>query len=504
MRIVWVGIVFILSLNLVWAKPAPGRNVVAPDDPVTTRELAMARLDRAAAAIDQGRHGDALSDIQQAIVSGRLSAEESDWGSYLRARALSGLGRPEDAAAEARARFTQRNNPYAFRSLVAVHMLNTDPEAAAREFLELPAGSGARLTSLVNVQTVTAIAEGLRSRDASLRRTFLGWLIAQPYTGPASSKIDDALRFMHLTGLLGEGDIARASAQAIALETPSMFVALLTDKSYEALWADPAVLTMTPQTMLERVRARAFAMSAHGLKRGGDALEAARAFRAVGDPVRAIDVLNSALTTPRLKAELGRQSRVLMIEKAYAFADLSKIAEARAVFIALLDQFADEPVLTRLAYARVMEAAGQTNTALEIMRPLDTAQLPSAARAIGLMITVCASSAAGRTVEAKDALTRLQELDLNAAPSLLEAHLCLADDRSAISLIRRWLESETHRRNAIPALQLYGEPPSIPPRLSDRRRRLHSIIASGDVQDALKPHGRTLGWAFTRAHALSY
>lgn len=494
---------FIVAV-LLWAPVAAAQQEVAPDEPPVTPALVQFRLERAAASIDQLRFTAALADLDDALKSQAAEPLQEDWARYLRGRALSGVGRANDGEAEVRGHFARRPTPYNFKSLFTILALRKKWPAAAGAIVELPDSvfpvvNGAPLGTVMGVLSSLNEAGQLDLHDRLLER-----LVKAGYSGPYGGKTDDALRLNYIQRLLSKGQVADAAAQTKFLETPSVMVALLADRDYEPLWEDANVKALTAKDMQARVRARAVALVARGLAHGGEVLEAVRAFRAAGEPAKAVEVAEKGIAAIAQKPRARRFARQILIEKAYALADQGRASAAENAFDQLLRDYPEDPVPIRLAYARVLEAAGQGAKALTVLDPLDPEGLSIPARAVSLQISVCAQADSNDKPAVREARLELEDMGLDSAPALLEALLCLRDDEAARKLILAWLLRSDIRQGAIAALQLYAEPKTVLPALLDRRRRLQALIAREDVQTALKPHGRTLGWSFQRATALSY
>jgi tetratricopeptide (TPR) repeat protein len=482
----------------------PGEQDVAPDEPVASAALAQARLERGAAAIDQGRFADAARDIGAAISSGLMTPEQSDWASYLRARAMLGQGAKGDAVNEAKRYFRTRNNPYAFRSLISILTQAERWDEAARSILELPPDKFVFVQEMPHA-TAESILDGLaRGGEARLRGQLLATLVTFGYVGPYGGKPPDNLRFDYVTILTGEGRFDDAARQVPYFESPSVFVSLLTDKRFLPLWESLQVKSLTPEHMTMRTRMRAVALVNRGIRHGGEALEAMRNFRAIGEAQRAVALSDTLFASPAFAAATRRFGRVILIEKAYALADLGQAGLASSVFARVLHQYPEEPVVTRLAHARVLEGAGEARRALDIIAPLEPRGLSEPARAVALQVTACAAAALQQSVLVRDALEGLETIGLNAAPAQLEARICAGDESGARKLIFEWLGRSDLRASAIAALQLYAEPRGVLPVILERRRRLRSLIAREDIQAALKPYGRTIGWAYQRATSVGF
>lgn len=496
-------VVGLCVLALAWASFAAAQQEVAPDETPSTPALVQFRLERAAASIDQMRFTAALQDLDEALKTQAAEPLQEDWARYLRGRALSGMGRANDGEAEVRGHFARRPTPYNFKSMFTILALRKKWGAAAGSVLELPDSLFGNVNG-APVNTMLRVSMGLsEAGQTELRDRLLERLVAGGYVGPFGGKTDDHLRLDYIRRLIASGKASDAAAQTKFVETPSVLVALLTTRAFEPLWELPEVKGLSAQEMQARVKARAAALSARGLRHGGEVLETVRAFRAAGEPAKAVDAADKGVAAIASKPNGRRYSRLILIERAYALADQGRGSAAGNAFEQLLRDFPEEPVPVRLAYARVLEAAGQGEKALAVLEPLDPDSLTSPARAVSLQITVCAHGG-GDNPMARDARLELEDMGMDAAPALLDALLCAKDDEAAQKLIMGWLLRSDIREGAVAALQLYAEPKSVLPVLSDRRRRLQALIAREDVQAALKPHGRTLGWAFQRATALSY
>ncbi|HAH11183.1 MAG TPA: hypothetical protein DCL48_13880 [Alphaproteobacteria bacterium] len=499
---VWGRIV--AAVWLLCAGLAGAQQEVAPDPPLTSRALVQARLERAAATIDQARGQGALGDLDAVLKSEYLTPDLSDWAHHLRARALVSAGRGSEAEALARQRYAGAASGYNFKSLISILALRQRWAAGAQVMLDVPK---ARISDLnaVALPVVETILNGLeRAGDKPLYAKVLAKLTSEGYQGLYGGKTDDTLRLRHIAVLTGAGQLPQAVQEAKFLETPAAFVALLADRRFEPLWALPEIAALTPQLMQERVRARADALVARGISHGGEALEAVRGLRAAGDPLKAAQVAADAVGPVRRRQGGARYAKAILLERAYAFADLGRVKDAAAVFDVILKQFPEEPIAVKLASARVLEGAGQAKAALAVLETLDMEGLSAPAQAVALAVTACAQAVLGQKELAAEARDELAALGLNAAPAALEAALCARDDAGARALVLAWLSKPELRGAAVAALQLYEEPRTVLPAQLDRRRRLRALIASADVQAAVFPHGRTMAWSFQRATAVSY
>lgn len=503
-RLAMFRVLGFVILACVWAPFAAAQQDVAPDEPALTPAVVQFRLERAAASIDQMRYTAAISDLDEALKTQAAEPLQEDWARYLRGRALAGMGRGNDGEAEVRAHFARRPTPYNFKSVVTILAVRKKWAAAASSVLELPDSLFANVNG-APVNTILRVSMGLaEAGQTELRDNLLARLVVSGYTGPYGGKTDDTIRLDYIRRLIEKGQVADAAAQTKFVETPSVMITLLTDRGFEGLWETPDLKALTAKDMQFRVKARAAALSARGLKHGGEVLEAVRAFRAAGEPARAVEVADKGIAAISAKPNARRYSRLVLVERAYALADQGRASAAENAFEQLIRDFPEDPVAIRLAYARVLEAAGQGAKALTVLEPLDPDGLSTPARAVSLQIAVCAQSGGSENPAGRDARLELEDMGMDAAPALLDALLCAKDDEAARKLLLGWLLRSDIRQGAVAALQLYAEPKSVLPALSDRRRRLQALIAREDVQAALKPHGRTLGWAFQRATALSY
>lgn len=489
---------------LFWAPWAAAQQEVAPDEPPVTPALVQFRLERAAASIDQMRFTAALMDLDEALKTQAAEPLQEDWARYLRGRALTGIGRANDGEAEVRSHFARRPSPYNFKSVFTVLALRKKWAAAAGAVVELPDALFANVNG-APVNAVSRVLVGLsEAGQLDLRDRLLERLVTAGYTGPYGGKLDDGIRLDYIRRLIASGRAAEAAAQTKFIETPSVMVALLADRTFEPLWELPELKALTAKEMQTRARARAAALSARGLKHGSEVLEAVRAFRAGGEPGKAVETAEKGFAAIAQKPNARRFARQIMIEKAYALTDQGRSSAAENAFDQLLRDFPDDPVTIRLAFARVLEAAGKGDKAIAMLEPLDPDGLSTPARAVSLQILICSRNGDLDNPLLRESRLELEDMGLDAAPALLDALLCMKDDVAARKLVLDWLLRSDIRQGAIAALQLYAEPNSVLPALSERRRRLQALIAREDIQAALKPHGRTLGWSFQRATALSY
>ena len=106
---------FLLGVDLVSAAPAGQAS-----KPVLPSASFDARLQQAAAAIDDGKFNQALGLVKSAEDTGTLAEREADWAAYLRARALVATGQSKDAEKIIRERQRAYPNAYNWASLVSI------------------------------------------------------------------------------------------------------------------------------------------------------------------------------------------------------------------------------------------------------------------------------------------------------------------------------------------------------------------------------------------------
>src|SRR6185295_4057090 len=167
--------------------------------------------------------------------------------------ALAGLGKLDEAEDTVRERYRANSNAYTWASLVAILATCGRFEEAASAILDLDEES-LFLANRLKPSIIESIAAGLEGKAISLRDKLVMRLVDGGYTGPTSHRTPDLLRLRYIGSLLRQRRIEDAARQTESLESPSILSIMLTDKSFEPLWTQPAVRAlMTPAMLVARV-----------------------------------------------------------------------------------------------------------------------------------------------------------------------------------------------------------------------------------------------------------
>ena len=161
---------------------------------------ATSQLDQAATAIDEARYQDAIQLLNQP--AGTLASDaDRDWGSYLKARALVGLGHGEAAESAVRERYRSKPSAYAWASIVSILTAQGRYDAAAAEILKLEEETFVFVNRL-RPRTIDDIVTALEHSGANTTRDqLITRLVADKYTGPTATRVPDSLRLRYI-GLL--------------------------------------------------------------------------------------------------------------------------------------------------------------------------------------------------------------------------------------------------------------------------------------------------------------
>lgn len=456
---------------------------------------ANSRLERAAGAIDDGRFDDALKLVSEAFDARPLKADDADWASYLRARALAGLGRLDAAEATVRERHRNNSNGYTWASLIAILAVCERYEEAAGAILELDEES-LFLANRLRPGIIESIASGLDGKANALRDKLVMRLVDGGYTGPSAQRVPDLLRLRYVGLLLRQRRVEEAAHQTELLETPTILSVLLTDKAYEALWDHPTVRAMmAPEMLVARVERGVQARLEMDTLSSSDWLDVMRALRIIGRADEAVRLGLHALEQAR--QEQRPAGRALRLEVASAYADLGQAWAARRNAKELMREEATAPVSLRIAVAKIFEETGDDEGALLLLSTLgEAAQAPEALRT-----AACAAHDLGRFERRDAALAALSSFAKTAPAEVLDAYVCTGERAKAEALLTGMLAKPELRGQAILTAQLYADPTKAVSDQHDMRYRMKALAASAAVQGAIKPYGRTIALPFTIANA---
>ncbi len=493
------GFWIILASSLAAAPPGPQVAVAAPQakmqSGVPSATATDSRLERAANAIDDGHFDDALKLVGEVHGDARLAATDADWASYLKARALVGLGRGDDAEATVRERYRDNANGYTWASLVAILATSGRYEQAASAILDLEEEQLIYANRL-RPSVIESIVAALGDDKAVLRDKLIVRLVEGRYTGPSSQRVPDLLRLRYVNLLLRQHRIEDAAHQTDTLESPAILSMLLTDKSFEPLWAHPTLRALlAPGALVARVERGVQARLEAQALTSSDWLDMMRALRVIGRADEAVRLGLHALAQAR--TEKRAAGPALRLEIASAYADMGQAWAARRTARELLREEASAPAALRIQIAEILEISGDDEGALLLLGSLGEAgQSPAALRA-----TVCAAHDLDRPVKRDEALAKLAALAETAPGEALDAFVCAGEKEKAAAVLAAMFKRPDMRATAILAAQLYADPSVPATDQSDMRYRMKALVASASVQEAIKPYARTMALPFMMANA---
>lgn len=451
------------------------------------------RLERAAGAIDDGRYAFALDLVSGAIGDGGLSSGDGDWAAYLKARALTGLGKADDAEKTVRARYAASPNGYTWASLVAILTTNGRHGEAAAAILDLEEENFImvnRLRPAVVESIVTSLDSG-PVRDRLIVR-----LVEGRYSGPSGQRVPDTLRLRYIAMLLGQGRVENAAQQTEALETPSILSVVLTDRAFEPIWENPSLRAlMAPGALVARVERGLQLQLEQASLTSTDWLNVMRSLRVIGKADEAVRLgLHAVEQARREKRPAGP---ALRLEIANAYADLGQAWAARRTARALLKEEAQLPISLRVAIAQVLDVTGDDDGALQLLATLEG----EARTAAVLKATVCAAHDIGRTEKRDEALAALEAIKDEAPAEAFDAFVCTGEKDKAAAVLGVMFAKPESRAAAIMLAQLYADPIKPVADQSDMRYRMRALVATAAVQAAIAPYARSIPLPFTIANA---
>ncbi len=493
-----VGIWIVLASSMAVAQPATPAPAPA-SAPAARTQAAVAtsdpRLEKSARAIDEGKFSDAFTLVGEAVKDGRLTDTDSDWASYLTARALAGLGKAEEAETVAKERYAINPNGYTWASLVAIEVTTGRHDLAASTILDLEEEDFIWVNKL-RPALIESVVGSLDGPKTALRDRLIVRLVEGRYSGPASQRVPDTLRLRYINMLLRQNRLEDAARQTSSIETPAILSLLLTDRSFEPLWAHPTIKAlMQSGALLARVDRGVQARLEQPELSSSDWLDVMRSLRIIGRADEAVRLGLHALEQAR--KENRPAGSALRLEMARAYAEQGESWAARRTARELLREESSLPAATRASIAQVLDDAGDDEGALTLLGTMQGA----ARTAEVLKLTVCAAHDLGR-VEQRDAAILALEAQAKAAPAeLFEALVCTGQKDKAAAALGEMLKQPGSRTAAILTAQLYADPPKPDADHNNMRYRMTALIASAEVQEAVKPYARTIGLPFTMANA---
>ena len=488
-----LGLWAIFASSLAAAAAAP--QVAAVQTPAKVQPVrADARLETAAAAIDDGRYAAALEAVGNAL-SDQLSSSDADWAAYLKARALVGLGRGDDAEKVIRERYAASANGYTWASLVAILTARGRFEQAAQAILDLDEEEFIMVNRL-RPAAIDSIVVALGEPQRALRERLIVRLVEGRYSGPASQRVPDGLRLRYISMLIQARRIEDAAHQTQALETPALLSIILTDRAFEPLWEHPSVRgLMAPGALVARVERGVQLQLEQAALTSTDWLNVMRSLRMIGKADEAVKLGLHAVQQAR--QEQRAAGPALRLEIASAYADIGEAWAARRTARALLQEEAQLSVVQRVAIAQILSETGDHDGALQLLATLDgSAKTPAVLKAVA-----CAAHNLGRVQKRDEALAALESAKDQAPVDVFGAYVCTGQKEKAAALLAAMFAQPAFRADAVTLAQLYADPANPVSDQNDMRYRMKALVATAVVQDAIKPYARTMPLPFTIAYS---
>lgn len=490
------GLWIVLASSI--AAASPPADVVVASQPAKIKAAAVSdvRLERSARAIDDGKFADAFDLVGQAIDGGRLGDSDADWASYLKARALAGLGKADEAQAIAADRFKVRPNSYTWASMVAIMTTLGRHDEAAKAILDLEEEQFIWANRL-RPAVIENLVSSLPADKAVLRDQLIVRLVEGRYSGSASQRVPDMLRLRYVNMLLRQSKVENAAKQTSMIESPIVLGILLSDRGFQPLWNHPTVRALfAPGALLARVERGIQARLEQPALSSSDWLDIMRSYRIIGRADEAVRLGLHALEQAR--AEQRTAGPALRLEMARAYAEKGEPWAARRTARELLREETSLPVAQRVAIAQVLDDAGDDEGALLLLGTLQgAARTPAVVK-----LTACAAHDLGRNDKRDAALAELAALGDAALPEAFDAFVCTGSKDKAAETLAKMFARTDLRTTAILTAQLYAGPVQAIVDQSDMHYRMTALVASDAVQQAIKPHGRSVALPFTFASAL--
>lgn len=463
---------------------------------------AVPALDQAARAIDEARYQDALKLIDQAAAAVASDAD-LDWTSYLKARALVGLGRGEAAEVAVRARYKAKPSAYAWASIVSIQAAQGHFEDAAGEILKLDGHVFTYVNSL-RPRTIDEIVGALEHKGATdLRDQLVTRLVIDKYSGPTATRVPDSLRMRYVGLLLKQAHVEDAALQSEAIETPALLTTLLADRSYAPLWDHPSLnALLKPETLTARVERSVQLRLEQKTISTTDWLDMMHALRAIGRPKETVRLGLHAINEAR--NESRESGAALRLELGYAYIESGEAWAARRTARELLREEARSDTPTQIAVAQLLIAAGDNEGALALASAIQEDSDDDEPSVAAAAVEACAAHNLGRLDRRDEALAEVLKAQKDDPEAAFGALLCTGRVSEAIAAWSAMLQEPATRPQAILIAQLYADPLDPKADLRDLRYRLRALAANDAVQAALKPYGRTVALPFLSSTAGIY
>lgn len=486
---------FLTGLALLGAGTVTAGPTGQASKPVMPSASFDARLQQAAAAIDEAQFDRALGLVKTAEAEGALAEREADWAAYLKSRALAATGKTKDAEQVIRERQRAFPNAYNWASLVSILSSCSLHEEAAKAILDLD-DSSFLLTNRLRQGLMESILNALETAKSPLRDTLVARLVEGRYTGPSSVQVPDNIRLRYIALLLRQNRIEGAARETLSVESPVILSILLGDKTFEPLWGFPVIRQlMAPGALAARVERGIQARLEQPHLSSSDWLDLMRTLRIVGKPDEAVRLGLNAIEQAR--SDKRAAGVALRLEVANAYADMGEAWAARRSAKEMLKEQATLPVSLRLEIANLLEITGDDEGALLMIGTMKGVEALSRAQ----KIIACAAHDLGRSERRDASLVQIETLPDASLVDLMDAYVCSGRREKAGQVLVSMLGSASLRSTAILTAQLYEDRSKAGTDLNDLRYRLRALVASESVQEAIRPQARTLGLPFTFATA---
>lgn len=490
------GLWIVLASSVAAAPPPASVAVAAQPAKVQTTATSDKRLERSAHAIDEGKFADAIGLVGEAIKDGNLSPGDADWASYLKARALAGLGKGDEAQSTAQERFDLNPNGYTWASMVAILVTLNRHDKAAAKILDLEEEEFIWVNRL-RPAVIENVVASLGPNDVAVRDQLITRLVEGRYSGPAAQRVPDTLRLRYINLLLRQNKVENAARQTVSIESPAVLGILLSDRTFEPLWEHPQVRALfAPGALLARVERGIQAQLEQPALSSSDWLDIMRTYRIIGRADEAVRLGLHALSQAR--SEKRAAGPALRLEMARAYAEKGEPWAARRTARELLREEPSLPIPVRISIAQVLDDAGDDEGALLLLGTLQgSARTPAVLR-----LTACAAHDLGRDDKRDTALAELNALGDAALADVFAASVCTGATDKAAEALAKMLKQTDLRTSAILTAQLFAGPALSVADRNDMHYRMTALVASAAVQEAIKPHARTIALPFTFANAL--
>ena len=326
---------------------------------------------------------------------------------------------------------------------------------------------------------------------------------ALPKSLVTAARVPDALRLRYVGLLLKQNHVEDAARESEAIETPALLAALLTDRSYAALWDHPSLSALlAPEAVVARVERGVQLRLEQKQMSAADWLATMQALRAINRPKEAVRLGLHAVKEAR--AESRETGTAFRLELGYAYVEAGEAWAARRTARELMREEAHSDAATQIAVAQLLIAAGDDEAALAIASAIAEDFEDAATTTSTSAIVACAAHHLNRLDRRDEALADIAARQKSAPDAAFGAFLCTGRTQDAVAVLTAMLQEPATRGQAIAIAQLYADPLNPNADLRDLRYRIRALAADDAVQAALKPYGRTVPLPFLSSSAGIY